>query len=458
MRNDNRLSLEGREPEVKLGQKRDGRGAHSEGVRALLTIAQEMLAALSAHRLVCGAIAREEDNALRFRIPGTERSFIVRFRKLLPVAIGKAAPWMGQAFSRITGGRWAGIGVCSKGTACSSSDWTWLHGDHPTPGVRSIHAGGIIARRISTATSEDLVVLLLSGGASSLAMAPKQGVSATVLASLIQELLYAGTSIHQLNAVRRRLDLLKGGGFARLAAPAHVVSLILSDVPGNRLSDIGSGPTAGPCTDEPNPWNVVVGADLVSLATPRVEQLLKASKSTWPFPRPMNLLIGSNEKALHAAAQAARRLGYVPVVHPKNLMGEARTMGRSLAVFAKQMIPVNQKTCLLFGGETVVRVRGRGEGGRNLELALSFALESSFTPGISMMTLGTDGKDGSSPAAGAAITTGTFGDDPYFRPGAEKALEANDSYTYLANVDAALYTGPTGTNVADVVCILLEPQ
>jgi glycerate-2-kinase len=144
-------------------------------------------------------------------------------------------------------------------------------------------------------------------------------------------------------------------------------------------------------------------------------------------------------------------------VHPQSLQGEARETGRWLAGTVKRLLPVNWKRCLLFGGETAVTVRGRGEGGPNLELALGFALETRNIPGVTMMALGTDGKDGSSPAAGAIISKNTFAFGSFSADGAERALDANDSYTYLAQMKATLYTGPTGTNVADVVCILLEP-
>jgi glycerate 2-kinase len=457
MRSDSRLSLETGAPEVKLGRKRARWSADSRECRELLIIAQEVLHAVRADRLVWETVSRGEGDALRFQLPGSEHSVAIGFRQLVPVAVGKAAPWMGSAFSRVTGETWGGIGVCSQGTSYSCSGWVWLHGDHPTPRSRSLSAGRLMVSRISSASSEDLVVLLLSGGASSLAMAPKRGVSETALASVIEGLLHEGASIHQLNAVRRRLDLLKGGGFARLAAPARVVSLILSDVPGNLLPDIGSGPTSGPYRDEPDPWAVLAGANLLSVSTPRLEQLLRATDETWPFPRPMNLVIGSNETALNAAAEAARRLGYLPVLRPESLTGEARAMGKSLAELVRRLWPVNKRTCLLMGGETVVTVHGRGEGGRNLELALSFALESLPMDGLSIMALATDGKDGSSPAAGAVITKDIVCNNPVFQVGAEKALQKNDTYPYLARMNATLYTGPTGTNVADIVCILMDP-
>jgi hydroxypyruvate reductase len=290
------------------------------------------------------------------------------------------------------------------------------------------------------------------------------------LQDLTAQLLRAGASIGELNAVRKHLDRMKGGGMARAAAPAPLLALILSDVVGDPLDVIASGPAVPDPTTFQDAWEMLQRYDLLEKAPESIRSYLAAGRGGQApetpkpgdplFERVENHIIGSNRLAALAARDEAERLGYRAMLLSTFIEGEARQVGRVAAGLAKGVILQGDAfpppACLVFGGETTVTVRGSGSGGRNQELALAAALALEGLPGVGLMALATDGSDGPTDAAGAIVDGETIararqlGLDPY------AALENNDAYPFLRTTGSLMLTGPTGTNVNDLTVILVR--
>jgi hydroxypyruvate reductase len=316
---------------------------------------------------------------------------------------------------------------------------------------------------------EDLVVCLISGGGSALLASPVDGVSLEDLQAVTDALLRAGANINQLNTVRKHLERLKGGGLARLAAPAQVASLVLSDVIGDPLDVIASGPTSPDSTTFADAWRVVeqlgVGGDLPDSVGRHLErgrggQAPETPKDDDPiFAHVVSVIVGSNSAAAAAAVAAARERGWSCLDLGSMIAGEAREVGRVLGGIARGVVEDNRPDrppmCIVAGGETVVTVRGAGRGGRNQEVALGAALAIQGLPDTLVCSLGTDGTDGPTDAAGAVADGGTLrraeqlGLDPH------KALADNDTYAFFDALGDLLITGPTRTNVNDLMCVFV---
>jgi hydroxypyruvate reductase len=289
------------------------------------------------------------------------------------------------------------------------------------------------------------------------------------LQELTTHLLRAGATIVELNAVRKHLDRLKGGQLARAAAPAPLAALILSDVVGDPLDVIASGPTAPDPTTFRSACQVLERFGLWEKSPASIKSYLLAGVNgqVMETPKPgddlflqvSNTLIGSNRLAALAAASKAERLGYRSLLLSTFVEGEAREIGRVAAALAKSIRaygdPLPAPACILLGGETTVTVRGVGKGGRNQELALGAALGLAGVRGVALMALATDGSDGPTDAAGAVVDGNTIqrahlaGYNPY------QALERNDTYPLLDAAEALMRTGPTGTNVNDLTVLLV---
>jgi glycerate 2-kinase len=343
------------------------------------------------------------------------------------IAVGKAAAPMADAAARLLGGRVAdALVVIPWGYAAPAAPLRTLRAAHPLPDDASVDAGAAIVELLRRLDRDGVALFLISGGASALAVQPRGGTTLEQYRSHVQSALRAGTDIVQLNRLRRRIDELKGGGMAALAAPAHVRGLVLSDVIGDRLDIIASGP-------------LTADANAASAVDVRV--------------------IGGNDVALEGAATCARELGFEPRLLAEPITGEARVAGQRLAQRAllvqEAMAADDPPVCLIGGGETTVTVRGDGRGGRNQELVLAAALALAGAAGITIGSAGTDGIDGPTPAAGAVADAALLeharqrGLDP------EAALERNDSYTFFDGAGGTIITGPTGTNVLDVQVVLI---
>jgi len=393
---------------------------------------------------------RRAGNALR--ISGTR----VRPRRLFVVAVGKAAVPMAQAAHRILGGQITSAIVIAPQRPPKMRRTAGFTAGHPVPDGAGVRASHAVIRLLRESGEGDVILLLLSGGASSLMPAPVPGVSLRDKQRLTRLLLRRGASIGELNAVRKVLSRLKGGGFAELAAPARAFTLALSDVPDDDPATIGSGP----CVRDPQSLPLArktVRTLLRGIALPDgVRRALRRSSGvrTPPTDAATTVVIGSGRTFAKAAGEKARQLGFRVHILRDALQGEARGCGPEL-VGRFRALRGRGPHCLIATGETVVRVLGRGQGGRNQELALAAvnALAQLGRPTV-LAALATDGVDGNSPASGGLVDDHTLEQARKMGVRIESALARNDSTTALRLLDAMIVTGPTNTNVADVALLV----
>jgi hydroxypyruvate reductase len=351
--------------------------------------------------------------------------------RIVVVGAGKAAAAMAQAVENAWSNelhRVTGLVVTRYGHAVPTQKIEVVEAAHPVPD----EAGQGAARRILAAVQglgeDDLVLALMSGGGSALLALPAPGITLAEKQARTRELLMGGASIHEINAARKKMSAIKGGKLAAAAMPARVLTLAISDVPGDDPATIASGPTV-PAPGEP------------------------------AFPFCETRVIATAHDALQAAADAARAAGIAPVILGDRIEGEAREVAKVLAGIALSCkthgLPARPPCVLLSGGETTVTVHGRGRGGRNAEFLLALALALKSAPGIHAIACDTDGIDGSEDNAGALI-----GPETLIRAGemdARAQLMDNDAYGFFAALNDLIVTGPTRTNVNDFRAILIEP-
>ncbi|MFZ5918377.1 MAG: glycerate kinase type-2 family protein [Chloroflexota bacterium] len=344
---------------------------------------------------------------------------------------------------------------------------TLVEAGHPTPDESGQAGAGHIAHLLSGLTSRDLVLVVISGGGSALLPLPAEGLSLADKQTITGALLRCGATIGELNAVRKHLSALKGGQLARLAQPASVIALVLSDVVGNPLDVIASGPTAPDASTHADAWKVLHKYNLLDGAPANVVARLRAgmagdiAETPKPgdpvFERVQTVVVGSNEIAAQAAVDRARTLGLNSLLLSTFIEGEARQVARVLAGIGKGMArhgwPIAPPACLVAGGETTVTVSGSGRGGRNQELALAAALAIQGWHDLCLVSLATDGTDGPTDAAGAAAWGDTVARACALGLDAEAALANNDSYPFWKTLGDAIVTGPTNTNVNDLMLI-----
>lgn len=400
---------------------------------------------------------------------------LAAYDRIIVVGAGKAAARMALAIESLLGGKiTAGLIVVKDGHAAPLSIVEQVEAAHPVPNQAGIAGTQRILQLVRAADEKTLVICLISGGASALLVAPVDGITLQDKQQATQLLLNAGASIFELNAVRKHLSAVKGGRLAQAAYPAQLVTLILSDVIGDPLDVIASGPTAPDNSTFTGAWEVIAKYGLQEKLPPPVADYLQRGiagqvpetvKENDPcLDNTHNVIIAGIRQALAAATERAGQLGYASRTISDTLQGEARDAARFLAQAARAELAVmkpNQRRCLLWGGETTVTVRGTGKGGRNQELALAFALEIEELQGVSLLSAGTDGNDGPTDAAGAMVDGSTaarargLGIDPL------RYLDNNDSYVFFQQFDAVsgahchFKTGPTGTNVMDIQIVQL---
>jgi glycerate 2-kinase len=335
---------------------------------------------------------------------------------------------------------------------------------HPLPDERNVRAALAIAEMAGRAAAGGNLVALLSGGGSAHLTLPADGLSLADLQAITQALMRAGAAIHELNAVRKHCEKLKGGGLARLAHPAPVHAFVLSDVIGDPLDVIASGPFAADPTTFADALDVLSRFALLD-AVPALTAHLRAGvrgerpenpKPGDPLFAPVShTIVGSSRLALQAVGQQAREEGWTVLGVEAGVSGEAREQGERLAGIARSLPQdAARPACHLVGGETTVTVRGSGVGGRSLELALAAAIALDGLEGVALAACATDGVDGPTNAAGAIVTGGTAARarSMGLEPGAY--LANNDSYTFFEKVGGLIQTGPTGTNVNDIALLL----
>ena len=392
-----------------------------------------------------------------------------RFERIVVVGAGKASSRMALALERILGSRIAdGLILVKEGHAEKLDFIEQIEASHPIPN----EAGETGARRIlemaRAADEKTLLICLFSGGASALFAAPAEGLTLEDKRRATSLLLQCGASIDEMNAVRKHLSCVKGGRLAQQAYPAQVLTLIVSDVVGNRLDVIASGPTARDDTTFLDAWHVVhkYALNMPARVMNHLElgmqgKIAETLKSGPCLDLTRNVIIADIRLALSAAKESAIRLGFDAEIVCDDLRGEARDAARFLAGIARSKTASGSKRCLLCGGETTVTVCGSGRGGRNQELALAFALETQGLEGIAMLCAGTDGGDGTVDAAGAMVDGNTIPLARRLGMSPERCLDSNDSYGFFSCLDllsggkSHFRTGPTGTNVMDLQIMLL---
>jgi len=400
------------------------------------------------------------------------------FSRIVVVGAGKATARMALAIEALLGERIsAGLIIVKEGHAASLDRVGQIAASHPVPNEAGVEGAQRILEMARAADERTLVICLLSGGASALLVAPAAGVTLQDKQEVTTLLLKAGATIGELNAVRKHLSAVKGGRLAQAAYPAQMLTMILSDVIGDRLDVIASGPTAPDESSFDYAWSMIEKYGLTEKTPLRVMNYLQRgiaalAPETVKDGDPClhgtrNVIIAGVGRALAAAQEKARQLGFAAEIVTAELQGEARNAARFLALTARMTqagLKAGERRCLLFGGETTVTVRGSGKGGRNQELALAFALEIAGQSGVTLLSAGTDGGDGPTDAAGALVDGNTAGRAHRFGMGPAAYLDDNNSYGFFQQLDnlsgehSHFMTGPTGTNVMDIQIILLKKE
>jgi glycerate 2-kinase len=391
-------------------------------------------------------------------------------KRILVIGAGKASAPMAQAVEKILGPKiHKGVVVTKHGYIAPLERIQLVQGGHPLPDKGGIEGTKRILKLISNLKQNDLVICLVSGGGSSLFISPSPGISLKDKKELTDQLLRCGANIQEINAIRKHISQVKGGRLAQLAYPAYVVTLILSDVIGNKIDSIASGPTAPDTTTFLDCLKIVQKYKLKDKIPRSIyDHLNKGTqgeiedtpKSGDPiFKKVKNFIIGSNSIALEAAKQKAEELGFNTIILPRPVSGDTTRAAVKHANLAKTVQekgdPVSPPACLISGGETTVKIRGEGLGGRNQEFVLVGATKIAGRRNMVMLSAGTDGTDGPTDAAGAICDGKTIkralqkGLDP------KQYLNNNDSYHFFQKLGDLLKTGPTNTNVMDIHLILV---
>lgn len=384
-------------------------------------------------------------------VAGPRRYRLSKFDRIQVIGAGKAGAAMARAVGQVLGRRVSAgwVNVTDDGGVRLRS--VTLHeSGHPIPDERGREGAERMAEIARDAGERDLIVCVISGGASALAPLPAPAISLARMQETTRRLLLAGANIHELNTVRKHVEMLKGGQLAELAYPATVIALILSDVVGDDVDVIGSGPTV---VDRSTP------ADAEAVFRKYGIDPLPVHETPKKLSRVQNVLVGSNRQSIDAAALRARELGYRTLVLSTMIEGEAREVARMHAAIVKEIRasgrPVRRPACILSGGETTVTVRGAGLGGRNQEFVLAAAIELDGCGPVTIFSAGSDGADGPTDAAGAVADERTVARARSMGMDASAFLDANDSYRFFERVGGLVKTGPTGTNVMDVRILLV---
>jgi hydroxypyruvate reductase len=387
---------------------------------------------------------------------GRRRYSVKNFDRIQVIGAGKASAAMARAVERLLGRRIASgwINVKDGHTAHLRRIHQQECG-HPLPDERGVEGARKMEEIARQAGPRDLLICVISGGASALTPAPVAPMSLSEKQELTKKLLASGATIHEFNTVRKHLSSFKGGQLAKLAYPATTIALILSDVIGDDLDVIGSGPTVGD-------RSTIADAQAV-LAKYGIAQCVAFHETPKPedreFTRVQNIIVGSNEQAMDAASRKAKELGYRTMVLSTRIQGETREVAGVHAAIAQEILasgrPLRPPACILSGGETTVTIRGAGLGGRNQEFVLAAAIALEGSRQVTVLSAGTDGTDGPTDAAGAIGDSSTVSRAQRLGLHAKQFLANNDSYHFFEKIDGLIKTGPTGTNVMDVRVLLV---
>jgi glycerate 2-kinase len=410
---------------------------------------------------------RIKDGVLRV---GDVDYFLAQFKRVFVIGAGKASVRMAQSLERILGPRLeGGLVITSRGQKPHLKKILVREGSHPLPDQDSVSATEDLLEFVDPLTDQDLVVCALSGGGSALMEAPIEGVSITDLQRVNRILLASGMTIHEINTVRKRLSRVKGGKLAERIFPATLINLILSDVIGDRLDIIASGPTTPDVGSAAEAVDVLTRRGVIDQLPESVRAVLLAQQErdgiSLVRPRPdifnrvNQQIIGSNRLSVAAAELRARRMGMNTMILSSSVSGESREIAHFYAAIAREIrnheSPIKPPACVIAGGETTVTIKGQGRGGRCQELALAAAIELYQIPGAVFLAAGTDGVDGPTDAAGAIADSSTMARSRKLKLDPEQLLADNDSYKFFRELGDLIITGPSGTNVMDVHILLV---
>ncbi len=424
--------------------------------RAALAAADPTAAILRHVRLRGGAL-----------LAGRMRYSLRDVRKIHVVGAGKAGAAMAVAIEKL------GLPAEKQGESLVNvkyghlAELRWIRlneSGHPVPDESGVRGARRIAEIAAGARAEDLLICLISGGASALLPFPAPPITLEEKQEVTKLLLACGATIHEINTVRKHISGIKGGQLARMAFPARVLALILSDVIGDNLDVIGSGVTAPDASTFAGAQGVLEKYGILDRVPAGIRQRLQSGacgdiretpkRGDPAFARAQNLIVGSNRQAVEAAAAKAREIGFRTWILSTEIEGETREIARMHAAIMKEIVrygrPVPRPACVISGGETTVTLRGNGLGGRNQEFVLAAAMEIAGLNRTVVLSGGTDGTDGPTDAAGAIADGYTLTRGPE----AQKYLDANDSYHYFEALGDLVITGPTNTNVMDVRVML----
>jgi glycerate 2-kinase len=397
------------------------------------------------------------------------RAHCGRYRNIIVVGAGKAGAGMARAAERaLRGCNIRGLLNVKYGHAANLRRIQLNECGHPVPDQQGVEGARRIAELAAGAGPDDLVLCLISGGASALLPLPADPITLEEKQEATKLLLACGAPIQEINTIRKHISSIKGGQLARLAAPATVLTLIVSDVIGDDPGVIGSGPTAPDRSTFAQALGILEKYAIVDRVAASVRERIergvkgKIAESPKPddpiFSRVRNEVIGSIRLAVDCAVAHARELGYRALVLSTFIEGETRDIGRMHAAIAREIVssgrPVNPPACVITGGETTVALRGEGLGGRNQEFALAAAIDIAGLRNVVVLSAGTDGTDGPTDAAGAIADGRTLLRDPR----APEFLARNDSYHYFEGLRDLIVTGPTHTNVMDLHLIMVGEQ
>lgn len=397
-----------------------------------------------------------------------------RYRRVVVIGGGKASGKMALELEKILG-NYLTAGTINipdyQELSTEGSLITFNPATHPIPSVQGLRGVKRMMKVMGVTSSDDFIICLISGGASALLPSPAEGITIGDEARVTELLLTSGADIQEINTVRKHLSSIKGGRLAEMAYPATVVSLIISDVVGDRVDFVGSGPTAPDPTTYSDAKRVLVARGIWTKVGRAVRGVIeggirgRAKDTPKPgskvFSAVHNVVLGSNRASRVRAAEILRNRGYHTTILRREIEGEARTVGTRIARMAVEKIAHNpaysKPWALVAGGETVVTVKHGGKGGRNQELVLSAAIGIEGVKSIAIGSVGTDGIDGPTDAAGAIAdgATVTRGRNSGFR--AEDFLNSNNSYRFFQKLGDLVITGPTGTNVNDILVVLGRP-
>jgi hydroxypyruvate reductase len=394
------------------------------------------------------------------------------YENVYVVGGGKACAPMAKAMEELLGDRLDnGIIVVKYNHGLPLKKVETVEASHPIPDENGKRGASDILRLLSGTGKKDLIICLISGGGSALLVQPHKEITLQDIQTTSAELLVCGATIDEINTVRKHLSSIKGGQLAKAAYPSTLITLILSDVVGDPMDIIASGPTVPDESTFEDAYSIIQKYSLEEKILNTVCEFLRSGKigkieetpknGNEIFNNTQNVIIGSNKIALEAAEKRAKDLGYNTIILSSLVEGESREVAKFFAAIAKEVsrtgTPVPKPACIIAGGETTVTIRGKGKGGRNQEFALSAAIEIEGCEGIVILSAGTDGTDGPTDATGAIVDFNTCKDArKKFRLSPEEFLSRNDSYNFFKKTGEHIITGPTMTNVMDIMVSLID--